>query len=142
MGWRWCRWCRQLYDCLCYLLFGFIYCCFLLAYCWVLVWLLLYELLGKLNPKVYDRLELAVWNDTVKPGAIKLWDQVVKLWKIVVKLWKAVWRHPIKVWDITVFFISNVILNGSDILSDGMTAYTLSKHYATTMLGKNFFSVK
>ena len=34
-----------------------------------------------------------------------------------------------KVWDLLVFFLTNVVLNGGDIISDGLTAYALCKQY-------------
>ena len=34
-----------------------------------------------------------------------------------------------KVWDLSVFFLTNVVLNGGDIISDGLTAYALCKQY-------------
>jgi hypothetical protein len=39
-----------------------------------------------------------------------------------------------KVWDLSVFFLTNVVLNGGDTISDGLTAWTLCKQY---FLGAN-----
>ena len=33
-----------------------------------------------------------------------------------------------KAWDIGMFIVNNVALNGGDVVSDGMTAYALSKY--------------